>query len=94
MQSLIDFISQILQWLLEFVDWCIVECLKVIGTACVAVVAAIPVPSFFTNASTSLSSLPSGVLYFAQSIDLSTGIATLISAVILRFLIRRIPFIG
>ena len=94
MDTLIHYIQTILVWLLQFVDWILIEIFSVVGAAAVAVLAAIPVPGFFATASTSLGSLPSGVLYFAQAIDLGTGLTSLMTAVGLRFLIRRIPFIG
>lgn len=59
-----------------------------------AVLNAIPVPEFFSNAGSYLSALPSGLVYFAQSFQLGYGITVIVSAYVLRFLIRRIPFIG
>jgi hypothetical protein len=94
MTYLIQYIQQILSWLLTFIDWICTEVFSVVMGALLAILNAIPVPSFFTNASTELAGLPAGVLYFAQAADLSTGCSVVISAWLLRFLIRRIPIIG
>lgn len=58
----------------------------------VALLAAIPVPDFLQNVSQF--QLPSGVVYIANQLQIDTGIAMLVGAYILRFLLRRIPFIG
>lgn len=94
MTYLIQYIQQILSWLLQFVDWILIEVFKVIGAAVLAVIDAIPVPSFFTSAGSFMAALPPGVVYFSQGLDLSTGFTVLFSAIGLRFLIRRLPFVG
>jgi hypothetical protein len=91
---LIPYIQQILTWLLGFVDWICIEFFKLVCAACVAVLAAIPVPAFFASAGSFAAGLPPGVLYYGQVIDLGFGFPILFTAIGLRFLIRRIPFIG
>ena len=58
----------------------------------VAVLEAIPVPSFAANMGNL--SLPSGVAWFAQALELPAGAAIMASAWAIRFVIRRLPFIG
>lgn len=94
MEYLIHFVSQILVWLLQFFDWCLIEAFTIVGAAVVAVFNAIPVCGCFAQATTLMQELPPGVLYFAQAMNLSTGLQAVVCAVLLRFLIRRIPFIG
>jgi hypothetical protein len=94
MTYLIHYIQTILTWLLTFVDWVLIEVFSVICAAVGAVLNAIPVPSWASSAGSSLSALPAGVLYFAQAADLPTGLSIIFSAWGIRFLIRRIPFIG
>lgn len=60
----------------------------------VDIFAAIPVPGFFSDATNLFSSINSGVLYYVAPLQLDYGIGILLSAYTLRFLIRRIPFIG
>ena len=94
MTYLIQYIQAILTWLLSFVDWVLIEVFQVLCAAVLAVINAIPVPSFFTSAGSFMSALPPGVVYFSQAMDLHTGFVILFSAVGLRFLIRRLPFVG
>jgi hypothetical protein len=94
MTYLIQYIQTILAWLLGFVDWILIEVFKVLCTAVLAVIDAIPVPSFFANASGLMASLPAGVVYFAQAAQIGNGLTILMSAIGLRFLIRRLPFVG
>ncbi len=55
---------------------------------------AIPVPDFFTQAKSALSSIPPEVGYFVEPLNLGTGLSIIIGAYLTRFLIRRIPIIG
>lgn len=59
-----------------------------------AVISAIPVPDWAVNASSYAGSIPDGVMYFVQPFNVGSGIAIMLSAFGIRFLIRRIPFIG
>jgi len=93
-QSLIAFIQQILAWFLQFVDWILIEIFQVVGSAVLAVLNAIPLCGCFNIAATNLQALPSGVLFFAQGLDMAVGIQSILCGLLLRFLIRRIPFIG
>lgn len=52
----------------------------------------IPVPDFLVNIGTY--QLPPDVAYFADFLLLDFGAGVIVSSFILRFLIRRIPFIG
>jgi hypothetical protein len=94
MTYLIQYIQTILTWLMGFIDWILIEIFQVISAAVLAVINAIPVPSFFASAGSFMSALPPGVVYFSQGLDLHTGFTVLFSAIGLRFLIRRLPFVG
>jgi hypothetical protein len=94
MSAIMQYLQQILAWLLTFVDWIFGEVFQLICNAAIAVIGALPLPGWVSGASTMVAGLPAGVLYFAQAFDLHTGITIIFSAWGLRFLIRRIPFIG
>jgi predicted lipid-binding transport protein (Tim44 family) len=94
MSALMQYLGQILAWLLSFVDWIFLEIFQLICNAAIAIIAALPLPSWVSGAGTMVGGLPSGVLYLAQAFDLGTGLQIMFSAWGLRFLIRRIPFIG
>ena len=60
----------------------------------VTVFESIPVPDFLANAQAVGSSIAPGALYFLTLFLLPTGLTMIVSAYTLRFLLRRIPFIG
>jgi len=47
-----------------------------------------------SSLSAGLSSMPTGVWYFLDLFSFSTGFQIIISAMVAKFIIRRIPFIG
>lgn len=57
-----------------------------------AVVESIPVPSWASNIGNL--HIPSEIGWFAEAFQLNNGVAILVSAYTLRFIIRRIPVIG
>lgn len=54
----------------------------------------IPVPDFFATAANAFGSVPSEVVYFAETFQIGTGVTMVLGAYLLRFILRRIPFIG
>lgn len=91
MDGLLD---QLTKFLLDLVLYIPRKVWQWLTEAIVTVLEAIPVPDWLANAQVSMSNIPSGVLWFASLIELSTGVAIIISAYVIRFLIRRIPIIG
>lgn len=59
-----------------------------------AVLAAIPVPDWAVNVGSYAGSISTNVMYFIAPFNIGTGLAIMMSAYGIRFLIRRIPFIG
>lgn len=53
--------------------------------------ALIPVPDFIQTATFAL---PDGVAWFASALEIPTGLSIVVSAYLIRFTIRRLPFIG
>lgn len=54
----------------------------------------IPVPGFFNSAKNAFSSIPPDIIFYGNAFQIAPGIAMIITAYLLRFAIRRIPFIG
>lgn len=81
--SAIDFIETLPQWIFSEVAEGIVSFFN-----------AIPVPSFFRQAASSMQSIPPEVLFFAHMFRLDFGVTTVLVAYMLRFVIRRLPIIG
>lgn len=93
MPYLIDFLEQILGWLEEYlIEWP-KKIFEAIVDGLVQVLEAIPVPEWLTGVEI-LGGLDPGIAYFAEALMLSEGLAIILGAYVLRFLIRRIPVIG
>jgi hypothetical protein len=67
---------------------------KLLCEGLAGLVQAIPVPDFISAIPGYLSAVPSGVAFFLAAFQFETGMTIIISAYLLRFVIRRIPFIG
>lgn len=94
MNWLIGKFNAILQWLYDFALWLPRKICQFMLDGLGALINAIPVPDFLMGASAAFSGIPSGVLYFASYLHIGTGFAMIMSAYVLRFTLRRIPFIG
>lgn len=66
--------------------------LQTIFEALLYVLALIPVPGWVISAASF--PVPDGVLWFASALQLQSGAAIMVSAWGIRFIIRRLPFIG
>lgn len=58
------------------------------------VLEAIPAPSFLPALQANLAAFPPEILYMAQIYELKAGVSMILGAYVLRFGIRRLPFIG
>lgn len=86
--------NEFTQWLFELLQWIPKKIWAEILDALASVVELIPVPGFFTSASAAFSAIPSSVVFFASKFAIAEGILIILSAYLIRFIIRRIPFIG
>lgn len=93
MSYLIDFLSEILAWLVDFVLWAAQSIYEGLLQAVAAVLDAIPVPSWLVGADP-FADIDPGVVFFVEAFELPAGIAIILGAYFVRFLIRRIPIIG
>jgi hypothetical protein len=94
MQTLINFVKEILTWLFSFFDWLIQETVQLVLVGLAAVLSLIPVPSWFVGAGAVMGAMPPGVAFVANAFMVPQGIAIIVSAYTIRFIIRRLPFIG
>lgn len=94
LMAILRFIGEVIAWVVDFFQWIMVKAAVLIFDAIIAVLSAIPVPDWLTGISGNIGSLSSGVLYFVAPFEFGTGMAWVISAYLLRFLIRRLPVVG
>lgn len=87
-------IQPVLQWLQDMVTWSLLKVFKLVTVGLLTVFNAIPVPSFISSASGYASNISPSVAWIMGSFQVSFGFGVVLSAYLIRFLIRRLPFIG
>lgn len=85
----------------EFLDsvvdaflWIPLKLYQALLSGLATVLESIPVPDWATGVSGLASGISPTVMYYVEPFNLGTGLSILFSAYGVRFLIRRIPFIG
>ena len=94
MDYLIQFITRILTWLISFAEWVFEWLWQTLLGALIAVLNAIPVPSWLSSAPTVVGAIDPGVAFFLGALQVPSGLAIVLGAYTIRFFIRRIPLIG
>lgn len=89
-----ELLSDFAEWLKDLLLWLPLKVWEMLLDGLATVLESIPVPDFVSTASGAFSSIPGNVLFFANFFALGEGIAMVLSAYAVRFLIRRIPLIG
>lgn len=87
-------LSDFAVWLKDLLLWVPRKVWSELLDSLAALLAALPVPGFVSQASAAFSQIPPSVLFFADKFALSEGVAMILAAYALRFVIRRIPIIG
>lgn len=94
MSFLIHWIIAFAAWLWDAVSTLALECFKALLEGLATVLQAIPAPGFMADAASYIGSIPPLMAYLASSLQLGAGLTIIVTAYIVRFVIRRIPFIG
>lgn len=87
-------LNSILAWFVEWAEWIPKKIYSAVMDGLASFISAIPVPSFVHDAAGAFSGIPSQVMYFASAFELNFGIKVILLALVLRFILRRIPLIG
>ncbi len=97
-QPLIDWLYGVLTafyaWLVDLLSYIPKMIWSEILDALASVIQAIPAPDFMLQAQSFFNGIPSSIVYFFQFFAIQEGLAMIITALLMRFLLRRIPFIG
>jgi len=94
MDKLIEFLQRILAWLVDLLLWVPRKLYELFLDGVATVIEAIPVPGFMDNLGDMLAGLHPAIAYFSAPLQISVGLTWVFSALVLRFLIRRIPVVG
>ena len=87
-------VTDVLDWALELVAWIPRELWASLLDALAGALEAIPAPDFLSQAGSFFGGIPENIVYFFQFFAVADGLGFIISALLLRFLVRRIPVIG
>ena len=89
-----EMLSDFAKWLADLLLWVPRKLWAELLDGLASIVEAIPVPDFVSTAQSAFASIPSSVLFFADKFAVAEGVAMILAAYGLRFVIRRIPLIG
>lgn len=92
--KLVGFLERILEWTVDLLLWIPQKLYELILDGFAAVIEAIPVPDFMSSLGSLLAGMDPAIAYFAAPLQLGTGMTWVFSALVIRFLIRRLPVIG
>lgn len=81
-------------WILEAVQWLGKKLFSGIMDALSTFISAIPVPDFIGQAASYFGGIPSNIAWAIQFFAVNEGLLMITSALVLRFILRRIPLIG
>jgi hypothetical protein len=83
-----------LDWASQELKIILINLLDSILQAIASVLALIPAPSWSQNIGSLVANVGPEFWWMAEFFSLSTGISIMMSAMVIRFLVRRLPFIG
>ncbi len=84
--------SDFLNWLSDEIKAIALSIFDKIMSALSSLINAIPAPSFLTDLQPVV--IPNDYAYFINTLNLDYGLTVVIAAFTLRFIVRRLPFIG
>lgn len=94
LKNILEFLGDVLQFIFDAIEWVIVKIFLVIAEGVIFLLNLIPVPGWMGDISGNIAAIDPGILFFVAPFQFTTGLAWVVSAYVLRFLIRRIPVIG
>jgi len=89
-----DLLSDFAEWLMDLLLWVPRKLWAELLDGLATLFEAIPVPDFIATAQSVFNGIPSTMLFFLDKFAFGEGVAMVLSAYLLRFLLRRIPIIG
>lgn len=89
-----DYLDKFAQWLKDLLLWLPLKLWEMLLDGLAAVLEAVPVPDFIAAAQGYMSGVGGNVLFVLNLFAVPQGMTMIMSALVLRFVIRRIPFIG
>lgn len=89
-----DLVVSVLEWIVELLLWVVEKLWELILAGLAEFFEALPVPDFMSQASSYFGGIPPNVAYFLNFFAIAEGLTFITTALVIRFVIRRIPLIG
>lgn len=83
-----------LTWLRDLILYAPLKVWEGILDGLASLIESIPVPDFMQNLGSLFSSIDPGIAYFLSPLNLGIGVSMVLSAYVIRFIIRRLPVVG
>lgn len=94
MDWLKGWLDKLTQWFFDLMQWLPKKIYSLVMDGLASFFESIPVPSFMSQAGGAFAGIPGNVLWFASTFELAFGVSVVLLALVARFILRRIPFIG
>lgn len=94
MSSLMEFLEDFFAWLLDVLLWLPTKAWEALSNLAATAIEAIPAPAWLDTGGAALTGLPGYITYFLAAFQVPEGFAIMLGALFIRFLIRRLPFVG
>jgi hypothetical protein len=94
LEWLYEWLQAALQWVLDALLWVPREVWRLLLEGLAAVINAIPVPPFLSGLADAWGAIGGPILYFVEISQFAVGFPMVLTAYLIRFLLRRVPFIG
>jgi hypothetical protein len=94
MSDLVTYLTNALQALLNYIEGIPLHAFSLLCQGLAAVINWIPAPAFFADVAGWIGNTPPLAAWLLSALQIGSGATILVTAFTLRFLIRRIPFIG
>lgn len=87
-------LDEFAQWLKDLLLWLPLKIWELITDGLASVLEAIPVPDFINQAQGFMNMIPGNILWVLNLFAVPQGMTMIMAALLLRFVLRRIPLIG
>lgn len=82
------------QWLIDLLLWFPRKVFQLLLEGIASVIGAIPVPEFMSSLGSWVSSIDPAIAYFGGPLQFGAGMSFVLTAWVIRFVLRRIPVVG
>lgn len=91
---LADKLQALLDWVMDLIDWIPKRVFSAVMDGVASFLEWIPVPDFISQAGSFFGGIPPEITWVLNFFAVNEGLLMVTSALVLRFILRRIPLIG